>query len=152
MKKPLKRHIALQPLSREHHHGLLLCWKIRTGLRKGIRPERIKQYVNWFYENHIESHFHAEETYIFPILGFDHQWVKKAITQHRRLVRLFNAEKEITKSLSLLEEELEGHIRFEERILFNEVQKVATNTQLEMIKKHHIGGEFEENTKDEFWT
>ena len=27
-KKPLKRVKELQELSREHHHGLLLCWKI----------------------------------------------------------------------------------------------------------------------------
>jgi len=39
---PIKRSIALQPLSREHHHGLLLCWKIRTGLKKGIDIDRIK--------------------------------------------------------------------------------------------------------------
>ncbi|WP_241739476.1 hypothetical protein [Aestuariibaculum marinum] len=32
--KPLKRHKALQPLSREHHYGLLLTWKIRTGFKK----------------------------------------------------------------------------------------------------------------------
>ena len=31
-----KRHKALQNLSREHHHGLLLSWKIRTGLNKNI--------------------------------------------------------------------------------------------------------------------
>ena len=34
--KPQKRHKALQPLSREHHHGLLLSWKIRTGFSKDI--------------------------------------------------------------------------------------------------------------------
>ncbi|CDF79955.1 hypothetical protein BN863_22430 [Formosa agariphila KMM 3901] len=33
-KKPLKRHKSLQPLSRDHHHGLLLAWKIRADLRK----------------------------------------------------------------------------------------------------------------------
>ena len=37
--KPQKRHKALQPLSREHHHGLLLSWKIRSGFnKKGIIP------------------------------------------------------------------------------------------------------------------
>jgi hypothetical protein len=47
--KPLKRHAALQPLSREHHHGLLLGWKIRTGLSNGAPLERIKAYADWFF-------------------------------------------------------------------------------------------------------
>ena len=34
--KPIKRHKAIQPLSREHHQGLLLCWKIGKGFEKGI--------------------------------------------------------------------------------------------------------------------
>ena len=33
---PIKRSEYLKPLSRDHHQGLLLCWKIRTGLKKGI--------------------------------------------------------------------------------------------------------------------
>ena len=47
--KPLKRHKALQPLSRDHHHGLLLSWKIRSGFKKNIDVERIKVYADWFY-------------------------------------------------------------------------------------------------------
>jgi len=35
-KKPIKRDKVLQPLSHDHHQGLLLCWKIRTGIKKGI--------------------------------------------------------------------------------------------------------------------
>ena len=37
--KPLKRHAGLVELSRDHHHGLLLSWKIRQGLKKEIEPE-----------------------------------------------------------------------------------------------------------------
>ncbi len=44
-KKPQKRHIALQPLSREHHQGLLLSWKIRKGLSRKIEFDRIQNYV-----------------------------------------------------------------------------------------------------------
>jgi len=32
MNQPIKRHVALQPVSREHHYGLLLSWKIRDSL------------------------------------------------------------------------------------------------------------------------
>lgn len=42
MSKSIKRTKALQPLSRDHHHGLLLCWKIRQGIKLNVEPERIK--------------------------------------------------------------------------------------------------------------
>ena len=56
--KPQKRHKALQPLSREHHHGLLLSWKIRAGFSENIGPKRIKVYADWFFKNHLIPHFH----------------------------------------------------------------------------------------------
>jgi len=77
--------------------------------------------------------------------------VKKAIAQHQRLRRLFNDINDIEKSLSLIEEELEQHIRFEERVLFNEIQKIATEKQLLIISKIHTDGKFNDNTDDPFW-
>src|SRR5690606_3210653 len=60
---PIKRHKALQGVSREHHHGLLLCWKIRTGLAKNISPDRIKTYVDWFFDVYLRPHFELEENH-----------------------------------------------------------------------------------------
>ena len=150
-KAPLKRHKALQPLSREHHHSLLLSWKIRRGFHNKVDVERIKTYTDWFYKNHVEPHFTLEEEMIFPILNNDHELIKKAISEHRRLQRLFNDSDDIEKSLSLLEEELEKHIRFEERILFPEIQQNATTEQLKAIEIHHGETAFEDNITDEFW-
>ncbi|WP_373516347.1 hemerythrin domain-containing protein [Pricia sp.] len=150
-KKPIKRNKDLQPLSRDHHHSLLLCWKIRTGFSKGVAAERIKCYADWFFEHHIHPHFEMEEKHLFPILGNSNELVKKAIAEHRRLGRLFNDTDEIPKSLSLIEEELERHIRFEERVLFNEVQKVATEEQLQTISKLHTDEKYIDNTDDPFW-
>src|SRR5690606_30674746 len=86
------------------------------------------------------------------ILETNHDLVKRALSDHRRLKRLFNNEDDITKSLSKIEEELEQHIRFEERILFPEIQKTATETQLAHIEKIHQQAPFEDNLDDEFWT
>jgi len=149
--KPLKRHKALQPLSREHHHGLLLSWKIRAGFNKNIEPERMRVYANWFFENHLISHFEIEETLIFPILEPNHQLVKRALSDHRRLKRLFTDTEDDTKILSIIEEELEQHIRFEERILFPEIQKIATESQMLHIEKIHHPEDFEDNLDDVFW-
>lgn len=150
--KPLKRHTSLQPLSRDHHHGLLLSWKIRNGLAKGVAVERIKAYSDWFFVNHLLPHFDVEEQHIFPILGDDgHPMVKRALREHRRLKRLFAATDNLGKHLSLIEEELTAHIRFEERVLFNEVQAVATPEQLAEIERLHDGQPFAEDWGDRYW-
>jgi iron-sulfur cluster repair protein YtfE (RIC family) len=149
--KPQKRHKALQPLSREHHHGLLLSWKIRSGFNKKVAPKRMRDYANWFFETHLLPHFEMEETHIFPILENENDLVKKALAEHRRLKRLFTKEVNDVKMLGKVEEELEQHIRFEERVLFPEIQKVATQAQLEHIEKIHQPEVFEDKLDDEFW-
>ncbi|MGW8123496.1 hemerythrin domain-containing protein [Roseivirga echinicomitans] len=150
-KKPLKRHKALQPFSREHHHGLLLCWKIRKGFLSKVEPNRIKTYADWFYETHLVPHFSDEEEFIFPILGEEHEHIKKAMAEHRRLARLFEDKADIARNLNRIEEELEKHIRFEERTLFPEIQEVATPEQLDKIKEVHESAPFVENDADPFW-
>ena len=148
---PIKRNENLKAISREHHHGLLLSWKIRNGVKKEIAPERIKTYIDWFYVEHLLPHFELEEKYVFPILGNENELVKKALTEHRRLVRLFESETTNMKNLIQIEEELESHIRFEERVLFNEIQEVATEEQLVQVKIHHTEENFVDNVEDAFW-
>lgn len=149
--KPLKRHKALQPFSREHHHGLLLSWKIRSGLNKNIEIERIKTYTDWFFENQLIPHFDLEETHIFPLLDPDHELIKRALADHRRLKRLFNDDQDLERNLHKIEEELEQHIRFEERTLFPEIQKNATEEALALIIDIHDDQGFEDNLTDQFW-
>lgn len=149
--KPLKRHKALQPLSREHHHGLLLAWKIRAGFNKKVDVDRIKVYADWFFKTHLIPHFEVEETHIFTILGNNNDLVKRALSDHRRLSRLFEQTEDLEKNLSLIEEELDKHIRFEERILFPEIQKAATEDQFAHIERIHQSEPFEDKLDDEFW-
>ncbi|HOO09959.1 MAG TPA: hemerythrin domain-containing protein [Cyclobacteriaceae bacterium] len=150
---PVKRADALRPLSHDHHHGLLLSWKIRTGFRKGIDPARIKKYADWVFAGQLQPHFEIEEEYVFPILGEHNELTKRALAEHRKIRRLFQATTDMEKNLVLIEEKLEGHIRFEERVLFNEVQQVASPAELERIAAVHTPtaslqeGEWE----DEFW-
>ena len=152
MKKPIKRHEALKPLSREHHHGLLLCWKIRQGFKKNVAPERMKKYTDWFKQEYLEPHFQMEEEYVFPVLGNDNEKVKRALAEHRRLKRLFEQEEDLDKALSRIEEELDLHIRFEERDLFNDVENAATPEDFAEIEKHHTGLAFSDDEwKDHFW-
>ena len=151
MPKPLKRHEALKPISREHHHGLLLCWKIRTGIDKGIDESRIKKYVDYFYKTYLVPHFRMEEAYIFPVLGDDHKLIIQAVSQHRRLESLFNAKSNLKESFNSIQLELDAHIRFEERVLFGEIQKVATVTELKLIEDKHELVVPSVGWADEFW-
>ncbi len=148
--KPIKRHPALQQFSREHHFGLLLCWKIREGFRREINPQRMKKYTEWFFNTHLKPHFEAEEEFMFSLLSDDDKLKKRALKEHRKLERLFHDEEDINRALSLIEEELEQHIRFEERILFNEIQKVATEEELMKIEEMHQEP-LEDDWGDTFW-
>lgn len=150
-KKPLKRHLALKELSKEHYQGLVLCVKIRKGLKNNIEIERMKIYINWFYKNHLIPHFEMEEKQIFPILGNEHPLIQQALNEHQRLQHLFEDRLNILNSLNFIEKELESHIRFEERILFQEIQKVATEEQLIAIERLHKNEKFVDNLTDVFW-
>lgn len=150
IKTPIKRHKTLRPLSREHHDGLLLCWKIRRGLQKNIDPARIGRYVQYFFTNHLAPHFNIEEEYVFPVLGNDHPMVIQAIDEHRRLRSLIEM-KETNNTLELIQPQLEKHIRFEERVLFQEIQQVAKPDELEAIELVHESSGPEESWEDRFW-
>jgi len=148
--KPIKRNIALQPISREHHFGLLLCWKIRTGFKYDIEPIRIWDYVQWFYEKHLIPHFEFEEKHIFPLLGDLDSLVDQALYDHQELHKLCKQECS-TEVLSEIESKLEAHIRFEERVLFNKLQDTIDQSKLDTINNQFEETAFEENTQDVFW-
>ena len=150
-KQPLKRHIALQPLSRQHHYGLLLGWKIRTGFSKGIAVERMKAFADWFFHQHLTAHFDMEEKHVFPLLGLDHPMIFRAMNEHVLLRQLFAATDDLGYQLSRIEEVLEAHIRFEERELFQEIQKVATEEQMAEVERLHGGDLPADDWKDRFW-
>ena len=150
-KAPLKRDPALRHLSHDHHHGLLLCWKIRQGFKLGVEPARMKNYCVWFWTSYLNPHFEEEEKVIFPILPEDNLLIKQALTEHKRLRKLFSSWENPEKTLGQIEEELEKHIRFEERILFPEIQEKATVEQLEAIAAHGKREKFVENGEDPFW-
>lgn len=150
-KKPIKRHIALQPLSRQHHFGLLFSWKLRKGFSKNISIERLSEYAKWFFEIEIKPHFLAEETYVFPILPTDNELVIRALKEHRIIEQLFNDTENPKIALNALEEQLEAHIRFEERILFNEIQQIASTAQLDKIAEIHEISHIHPEYHDQFW-
>ena len=67
------------------------------------------------------------------------------------LLELFTDLDDVENSLKKLHVALKDHIRFEERILFNEIQDAATSQQLNLIEKNRPEEKFEDNLSDVFW-
>ena len=148
---PIKRAKEIQEFSREHHHGLLLGWKIKTGLSKDVAPERIITYINWFWKTHLEQHFREEERLLFPILGNEHRLIKEALEQHEEIEKRIINMQASAEFLMDFKSLLDTHIRFEEREVFMEIQKEASLEELQKVEELHQDIDFVENTEDEFW-
>lgn len=158
MQKPLKRHEALVPLSRDHHFGLLLVWKIRQGLAFEVSLSRICNYLIYYVEHHMLPHFQLEELGVFPFLDEKDELRQEAEEQHEVILGIFESIKhgEQEHSANQLDQfagSLEAHIRFEERILFEHMQDVLSPDDLQRLgekisESHRFGDEIWE---DEFW-
>lgn len=149
----MKRHESLIPLSRDHHHGLLCAWKLRQGIKKGVNAERMRPYVKYFYERHLKEHFREEEELLFSNKA--DKLVQQAIRQHRALEsRVAEIDQADTHQFMAFADELDSHIRFEERSLFPHLETSLDPNQLEEIgtrltalHAHPVADNFE----DEFW-
>lgn len=137
----MKRHEALIPLSHDHHHGLILAQLIKQGapVYKGL-PKKISDKVDFtirFYKDELAKHFDNEEKILFPVVkgkNYDlDNLVKEIVVEHRllkKLIHSLNVKKEPGKILNKIGILLEEHIRKEERILFEKIQAVLNETEL----------------------
>lgn len=141
----MKRHKALQSLSHDHHHGLLLAQLIKTGSPeyKGL-PNTLngkKDYALKSFEKDLVPHFRKEEDILFPVVknkskNINHL-VEKLIAQHKQiylLVGKIKASDSFQNDLDELGKLLELHIRKEERELFQEIQKFLNEDELNKLE------------------
>lgn len=155
--KPLKRHPALIPLSRDHHAGLLLCWKIRTGFKKNVAEDRMAAYTVYFFEEQLAPHFTLEEKEIFSCLPRENVLRQEAENQHTQLYglaeRLRQAAEDKAELLHTFEQTLDKHIRFEERQLFMHIQEELDEEQLRALasRVEATHTEVPEKWEDRFW-
>lgn len=151
----MKRHPSIVPLSKDHHFGLLCCWKIRQGIRNGISPERIQLYVVYFRKHYLDKHFKEEEALLFHPSEND-PLCQKAIAEHRLLEKMMDdfSTKVTARQLLDFADQLDGHIRFEERVLFPQLEKSLSEEDLaslgEKLKALHAVP-IQEDYPDVFW-
>jgi iron-sulfur cluster repair protein YtfE (RIC family) len=139
----MKRHESLVPLSREHHGALILAQLIKRNapLYKGL-PETIadkKIYALNYFKAELKSHFKKEEAMLKKIKAAEPALVKLAdeiVAEHQILSNLFLSLKNAFDPQAILNEignELDAHIRKEERVLFPLIQKLCPEKLLQQL-------------------
>lgn len=143
---PLKRIPKLIPLSHEHHDSLLLCWKIREGIKNETKPEQIHAYLKWYWDAVLKKHFEKEEIQIFPILGVNHSLIQQLLNQHIEIEISIKKESINKDEIQKIERLIFHHIRTEERELFELIQNEYIE-EIPQIEKEN----FMDNYEDTFW-
>ncbi|WP_185286663.1 hemerythrin domain-containing protein [Chryseobacterium indologenes] len=149
----MKRNENIVLLSRDHHFGLLCSWKIRQGIRNKVKPDRIKNYIVYFWKNHLEEHFREEEQILFPYLKDEYS--SRIQSEHTQL-KVLVSQIESLEDLNLFSDFadlLDQHIRFEERHWFPHLEEKLSHETLSRIGKElsHIHTEETDTYDDEFW-
>lgn len=142
----MKRHKSLQSLSQEHHHGLMLAQLIKSGSPeyKGL-PNTVEgkvQHTIKFFEENLVPHFNKEEKILFTISKNKNaeidRLINELIFQHKAIYLLVNKLRKSSEpkiELNELGMLLESHIRKEERELFQDIQNVLTESEMEKLEK-----------------
>jgi len=135
----MKRHQQLQPLSREHHNGLLASLLLKKGIAKDADVNTMTAFIADFWRNDLAVHFEKEETVLLPALRHTlfGEYLNRRLLEEHELLRSYIHDlqgKEPTVSLiNAFAELLEQHIRFEERIFFPEAEKKLSEEQLKQL-------------------
>lgn len=154
----MKRDKNLLTLSRDHHHGLLLGWKIKQGLKHNVEPGLILEYIHYFSEAALFPHFKAEEEQILVHLEDTDASRQRILEEHKKIREMIaNLDKHVDETATTftkLAELLESHIRYEEREFFPYLEQNLNTSQLEEIGAalDRIHKPFNEEFHTEFWT
>lgn len=132
------RHATLQPLSRQHHQGLLASLLLEKGLKKKASLKEMRDFIIQFWEEELRLHFEKEDVLFLP-LAYKYPQLVDGLTQlkneHqeiRMIIQKLNneARSEQYDTIASFANLLEKHIRFEERQLFNSIQETLPEDEL----------------------
>lgn len=152
--KPIKRSKQLTPLSKDHHDGLLFAWKIKQGLKNGADIKLVAEYIQWFWNNHLQEHFNEEEQVLAPHLPPENELLQQMMDEHQEIEAMIHINEKIADEtlLTKLAESIDDHIRFEERQLFPYAEKVIPEKELNLIYEQLSKETVQcKNWDNEFW-
>ena len=144
----MKRHAGLIPLSHDHHDALVLAQGLILGRSRAPRsdwPTAPRAQVNRvvaFFAHTLRSHFEIEEAHLFPAvvthLPGEAALVAQLLDEHDAIqTRIRNLDRNPTTDLDVrlpsLGRLLEAHVRREERVLFETMQREMKPADLEAL-------------------
>ena len=129
-------------LSRQHQHALALCVRLDRAIQSGeVDAGAWQVEIQQIFEQEIGTHFDAEEREIFPAAARCPELcslVEELLDEHTALRQVFAraATRQLTSDdLRSFAARLSGHIRKEERDLFERMQKLLSTDELAAIGK-----------------
>jgi len=134
---------ALIPLSQQHHNGLALCVLTERGLVADASPANVAKLAQRAidrYEIELTNHFGIEEQLLFPMIERElgkMAIIVELIADHRTLEGMID-QLRASPSVDRLEkfcELLRRHIRREENVLFQDIQRRLPAGLLETVAK-----------------
>jgi hemerythrin-like domain-containing protein len=128
----MKRHAALQPLSRDHHVALVAAQRLRRATEAKAAEAR-EQFLAFWHE-HGAKHFRVEEDVLLPLFAShgdpDDERIVRMLVDHVRIrARVLAIETAGVDDLHALGEQLAAHVRLEEREVFPLIEAALTDTQ-----------------------
>jgi iron-sulfur cluster repair protein YtfE (RIC family) len=140
----MKRHESLASLSREHHGALILAQLIKRNapVYKNLPTTIVDKaaYALQVYKDDLKKHFKKEEEMLKKVSPVHPSITKVAdeiVSEHQLLKELFLSIKDAADQEAILNElgnELDAHIRKEERILFPLIQQHCSEELLQKIR------------------
>jgi iron-sulfur cluster repair protein YtfE (RIC family) len=134
----VKRHPAIQPLSRQHHVLLLAVLLLKKGITKKASLSVMVSFLNEVWYDVLQPHLQQEEDVLIPLF---HQAEleeenRTILTEHKALERLhqmLNNAKATQDHLQEFVAMLEKHIRYEERHYFPKIESLANPTTFQQL-------------------
>ncbi|MCD6375907.1 MAG: hemerythrin domain-containing protein [Caldisericaceae bacterium] len=140
----MKRSKYLVPLSWEHHSALLNANRLQKGLANQTPKGILLDFLKYLWENDLSPHFNREETIVFSVKD----WLKvpeslrnQVLQEHQEMTDLVEQieatadENELKRLMGMIAQKVIDHVRFEERMLFPQIEKSFSTPALEKIEK-----------------
>lgn len=118
----MKRHPALEPFSRDHNDGLILARSLMAG--EDSAPQQAKE----AWDGELRDHFEEEERLLGHLCS--EQSLERLLREHREIETLI---KSLPAGSAALGEALEAHIRWEERVLFPDIEATASEEDFKRL-------------------
>ena len=158
----LHRVQALQPLSRQHHQGLMVSLLLSKGLKKSLTTKPMRDFILQFWQDDLLKHFEVEEQELVPIATRYptlEPLITRMLLEHQQILLLVNrinneARVEQLETIKDFADKLEQHIRFEERELFEALQNNLSKEDLALLElafQSIVEKDFCDRYPNKFW-